>query len=47
MSFQADSHYDNMHALWQYGRAKAAAWLDDNYASVGVDSSIDLQRLFF
>ncbi len=36
-----------LQALFALGRAKAAAWLEDNYASVGVDSSIDLQKLFF
>ena len=36
-----------LRALFALGRAKAEAWLEANYAQVGVDSTIDLQKLFF
>jgi NTE family protein len=33
--------------LFELGRARTEAWLDRHFAKIGVDSSIDLQKLFF
>jgi NTE family protein len=38
---------DFLDHLFRLGRRTAEAWLGDNYKLVGVESSIDLQRLFF
>jgi NTE family protein len=38
---------DFLHTLRDLGRAKADEWLKANFDSLGRDSSVDLEKLFF
>ena len=47
VSSKLNADWDFLITLFELGRSTAAQWLDRHYDSLGNESSMDLQKLFF